>query len=192
MIAHDPFADGAPPCPWLPAVAAPLDFAVTRRHGGERGAAFYHDALAYAQSHWRSGKPAQAILQLNKAWMADPRLPAAVLERNPPPYRALVWILRRADADSGFLGNPVRHFQHLATRMTGPQAQLRSWRAWVCFHLARHALPVADFPVDGPQLAHTGLWLPGWRRSLAEIAATGWPGEATAAACALDDASPPW
>ena len=52
---------------------------VTRRHGVERGAAFYQDALRYAQSLWISGKPAQAILQLDKAWMADLSDDAAVL-----------------------------------------------------------------------------------------------------------------
>jgi len=181
-----------PPCPWLPEVPAPLDYSVTRRHGGSRDAAFYLDALAYAQSLWRGGRPAQALLQLNKAWMTSPAPPPEMLERHPPPYRALVWILRHAaTGQDGYLGNPVRHFQHLATRMAGPQPELRTWRAWLCFRLARRALPGPWFPVDGPQLARTGLWVPSWHQALHGIATAGWPGEHEAALLAAGDAACP-
>jgi hypothetical protein len=181
-----------PPCPWLPEVAAPLDYSVTRRHGKDRGPAFYQDSLAYAQSHWRSAKPAQALLQLNKAWMTDNAPPVCLLEHDPPPYRALVWILRHAaDGTHGFLGNPVRHFQHLATRMAGPNPEPRIWRAWTCFHLARRTLRTADSPPDGAQLARSGLWVPGWQSALNHLTSTGWPGEAAEAIRAMDDACEP-
>ena len=181
-----------PPCPWLPETAAPLDHTVTRRHGKVRGAAFYQDALAYAQSLWCSGKPAQALLQLNKAWLTDPAPPAAVLDLHPPPYRALVWLLRRAeDGSRGFLGNPVRHFQHLATRMSGPNPEARIWRAWAGFHLASHTLRPSAFPPDGVQLARTGLWVPGWRLALNRLSRIGWPGEADEASRAMADATGP-
>ena len=62
---------GNPPCPWLPRVDEVHNFTLTRRHGTNRGADFYRDALRFAQSQWMSGKPAQAVLQLDKAWMAD-------------------------------------------------------------------------------------------------------------------------
>jgi hypothetical protein len=157
------------------------DFTITRRHGRERGAQFYQDALSYAQSQWMSGKPAQAILQLDKAWMAD-QLPNA----RPAPYHALAWILVRATSEPcGFLGNPARHFQHLASRMSGPRSEIRAWRAWLCFHMARRVLPAAGFAPDGRQLARDGLWIPPLGRCLREVAAGGWPGEVDSAAGAL-------
>jgi hypothetical protein len=163
------------------------DFTITRRHGGARGAACYQDALRYAQSLWITAKPAQAILQLDKAWMADLKDGDPVFSSQPPPYRPLVWILRRAVAGNcGYLGNPVRHFQHLASRMSGPRGEIRSWRAWLCLHLAERALPAADFPRDGRQIAREGLWIPGIGRVLGAIAAGGWPGEIFAAESALN------
>lgn len=183
----DPRLQNIPPCPWLPAVERPLDASITRRHGTARGTQFYHDALAYAQSNWQSGRPAQAVLQLNKAWMAelaDPR----VLRDFPPPYRALVWLLHRAASGRyGFLGNPVRHFQHLASRLRGPHTQLRAWRAWACFYLAIRALEGRGFPQDGIQLARSGLRLPAWHRALTELTKSGWPGEADEARRAMAD-----
>jgi hypothetical protein len=170
------------PCPWLPPVEGMLDFRMTRRHGDEKGSAYYLDALRYAQSLWLSGKSAQALLQLNKAWMADLAPDDPVLSSHPPPYTALMWMMRRAaDGGCGFLGDPVRHFQHLASRMSGPRAEPRAWRAWLCMHLARHVLPCSEFHADGPQLAREGLWVPSWSRALSAIATCGWPGESTAA-----------
>jgi hypothetical protein len=155
------------------------DFSLTRRHGEAKGAKFYLDALRFAQSQWRVGKPAQAILQLNKSWMADLSGGDPVLRTNPTPYRALVWILEMASTgDGGYLGNPVRHFQHLASRMSGPQAEIRSWRAWACFHIAEEILDRAEYPRDGEQIAREGLWIPGFKRALQEVGGNGWPGEA--------------
>jgi hypothetical protein len=167
-------------CPWLPGIAADWDRGVARRHGAERGAAFYRDALVYAQAMWLADKPAQAILQLNKAWMAELPAAAPVLECHPPPYAALVWILHEAvDGSHGYLGNPVRHFQHLASRVSGPRAEIRSWRAWWCFHLAEIVLPHDRFPRDGKQCAREGLWIPSHRTTLAHIARHGWADEFT-------------
>lgn len=170
------------PCPGLPPVDGRIDAEITRRHGTHRGPGFYHDALAYAQSHWLNGHPAQAILQMNKAWMADLAPGDPILSRFPPPYCALAWILTRsADESRGFLGNPVRHFQHLASRMSGPRAAQRTARAWVCHHLARALLEPARFPCDGHQIAREGLWIPSRQRALNDLAALGWPAEAEAA-----------
>jgi hypothetical protein len=179
---------GNPPCPWLPEIGRLHDFTITRRHGGDRGPAFYQDALGYAQSQWISRKPAQAILQLNKAWMADLTGDEPVLEKLPPPYRALVWILRYSTAaDCGYLGNPVRHFQHLASRMSGPRAEIRAWRAWLCMHLSERVLPRGFFPRDGHQIAREGLWIPGIGRALDEVKSGGWPEEDRFAMDAMDD-----
>jgi hypothetical protein len=166
------------PCPWLPAVSEIHDFSITRRHGGKKNAEFYLDALSYAQSQWMMGKPAQAILQLNKSWMADLIADDPVFLTSPPPYRALRWILKTAaDGDCGYLGNPVRHFQHLASRMSGPRSEIRSWRAWLCFHLAEYLLDSARFPRDGEQIAREGLWIPNFQRACNEVSAKGWQGE---------------
>ncbi len=168
-----------PSCPWLPEVGEVHDFTVTRRHGGEKGAAFYLDALRFSQSQWMTGKPAQALLQLNKAWMADLAEGGAEMEGGASPYRALVWMLgRAAGGECGYLGNPVRHFQHLASRMSGPRAEARSWRAWLCLHLSERVLPRTGFPRDGGQIAREGLAIPGAGRSLSAVAKHGWAGEA--------------
>ncbi|RYD33393.1 MAG: hypothetical protein EOP85_20830 [Verrucomicrobiaceae bacterium] len=165
-------------CPYLPEISGTHDFTLTRRHGREKGAAFYQDALCYAQSQWLAGKPAQAILQINKAWMADLAGDEPVLHPHPSPYAALVWIMEHAaDGSHGFMGNPVRHFQHLASRMSGPRAGIRSWRAWLCFHLAESVLDRTAHPRDGRQIAREGLWIPGFHRALHEVSRGGWNGE---------------
>jgi hypothetical protein len=170
-----------PACPLLPAVSEVHDFTITRRHGNDKGAEYYLDALRYAQSQWLCGRPAQAILQLDKAWMADLAHDEPLLASHPPPYAALTWILSRSAGGScGYLGNPVRHFQHLASRMSGPRADIRSWRAWCCLHLAESVLPAGVFRRDGRQLAREGLWVPGFAAALAAIERLGWHGEAAA------------
>ncbi len=167
-----------PACPWLPEVDRPHDCSLTRRHGHDKGAEFYVDALRYSQSLWLEGKPAQAILQLNKAWMADLGRDEAVLRDHPPPYRALMWILWNAGTgEYGFFGNPVRHFQHLASRMAGPRPEVRRWRAWVCMHLSERVLDRTLFPRDGEQIAREGLWIPGFQRAVNEVGVRGWVGE---------------
>lgn len=167
-----------PACPHLPQVSQRLDYTITRRHAGDRGAGFALDALRYAQSLWQEGKPAQAVLQIDKAWLCGPETGGEFRGCGADPYRALAWIVRHAaDGTRGFLGNPVRHFQHLATRVRGPHRELRAWRAWYCLHLAEAELPAAGFPRDGRQIAREGIWIPRRKRCLAELAARGWPGE---------------
>jgi hypothetical protein len=173
------------PCPSLPEVSEVHDHNLTRRHAGFKGAEFYRDALLYAQSQWISGKPAQAILQLDKAWMADLGPDDPVLDDYPPPYEALVWILRQAAGGTcGYLGNPVRHFQHLASRMSGPRTSIRSARAWLCLHLSERVLAAALRPYDGRQLAREGLWIPGFGHALHQVVRNGWRNEGWIAAAA--------
>jgi hypothetical protein len=173
-----PVIEKNPACPWLPAVSEIHDFTLTRRHGANRDAAFYQDALFYAQSLWIAGKPAQALLQLDKAWMADLEAGDPVLITHPPPYQAVRWMLRRTSSElAGYLGNPVRHFQHLASRMSGPRSEIRSWRAWLCLHIAERVLGPAGFPRDGRQIAREGIWIPGCQRALAAISSLGWEDE---------------
>ena len=147
-----------------------------RGFGRRRDAEFYVTALRYAQTLWSRGMPAQAILQLNRAWSAELDSQDPVLSEWPPPYRALTWMLERRPAGR-FVGNPVRHFQHLATRVRGRDAEIRSWRAWACFRLAGKILPEGDFPRDQLQEAREGLVFPGSERILCEIERLGWAGE---------------
>ncbi|WP_193210946.1 hypothetical protein [Luteolibacter marinus] len=165
-----------PGCPLLPEVNHVHGHMVTRVHAPERRDRYYFAALCYAQSLWREGKPAQAILQLNKAFMADLRGDEEVLAKHPPPYAALCWILAQRP-EGAFIGNPVRHFQHLATRVSGVRKEIRSWRAWACFHLSREILPAEEFPPDREQVEKDTLVFPAWDRVVTEIRRAGWDGE---------------
>jgi len=69
---------------------------------------------------------------------------------------ALAWLLRNRPADQ-FIGNPRRHWQHLATRMVAPHKELRTWRAWACWYLAKEILPEPDFPGDLEQIREEGI-----------------------------------
>ncbi len=149
------------PCPHLPDIGSsrfPAS-ALGAFREGPRGGDFYELALRCAQSRWLEGLPAQALLMLNRAMGA--RLDAAIdhdlLMRHPLPYRAVGWILRHGGA-GGFLGNPRRHFQHLATRMSGHDPERRTARAWACWELARRVNP--DWPPDLDQLESESLTEP--------------------------------
>jgi hypothetical protein len=166
-----------PACRFLPEVTHPHGHMITRVLGGMKCHRYYFAALSYAQSLWREGKPAQAILQLNKAFMADLRGDEEVIEKHPPPYAALVWILQNRP-ENRFLGNPVRHFQHLATRVSGERKEIRSWRAWACFHLSQRALPGEEFPPDEEQIEKETVVFPTWEKVVAAIREMGWRGEA--------------
>jgi len=170
------FVEQIPACPHLPEAGGLLTAEVLRRLGPERGPAFYVAALRFSQSLWREGKPAQALLQLNRAWSADMRGDEEELARRPSPYRALEWMLERAP-EGHFLGNPVRHFQHLATRMSGPRGEVRKWRAWGCFHIAERVLRADRYPRDEEQVAAEGVVFPSPEEVLRELGRLGWPGE---------------
>ncbi len=95
--------------------------------------------------------PAQSLLMLNRAFGAklEPETDAGLLAENPIPYRAVVWILKHGES-IGFIGNPRRHFQHLATRMSGHDPELRTARAWACWELAKAVNP--NWPADHEQI----------------------------------------
>lgn len=137
---------------------------------------FYEAALRYGQSLWLEGKAAQALLQMNKALMADLSGEEDVLRNYPLPYAAKRWVIEHCPAEE-FLGNPVRHYQHLASRMSGPRAELRTWRAWGCFHLSAALLPAADYPRDERQIEREELAIPEWLETLEQLASLGLPGE---------------
>ena len=164
------------PCPLLPPATTPAgaaDGTPAHHVGAPRDARFFDHALRHAQQFWLRGRPAQALLQLNRALAVEPAHTGASARL---PYAAIVWILRQPH--TGYLGNPVRHYQHLATRVNEPARALRSWRAWACFHLAAAVLPAAGFPRDEEQIATEALEIPAWPAVLEALAQLGAPGEA--------------
>ncbi|MGJ8725063.1 MAG: hypothetical protein ACSHYB_10945 [Roseibacillus sp.] len=141
----------------------------------QRDKEFYWAALCYAQSLLREGKPAQALLQINKSFLAD-LTDEAILENWPPSYQAVVWIIEEYRArEENFLGNPVRHYQHLATRMSGPRGGIRMVRAWACFHLAEVFAP--EFPRDHEQIEKEKVVIPSFQVILEAIDRFGWKEE---------------
>jgi hypothetical protein len=66
----------------------------------------------------------------------------------------------RPDKRGQFLANPRRHWQHYATRMSGPRAEIRTWRSWACFAIASRVLPDSEFPKDKQQIEEEGTFIP--------------------------------
>lgn len=140
---------------------------------------FYFSALCYAQSLLLEDKPAQALLQINKSFLADLQ-GEAVLNEWPPAYQGVRWIIEKyrnctEGRAEGFLGNPVRHYQHLATRMSGPRREVRTLRAWACFYVAEVFAP--EFSRDKEQIEKEGLIIPSFQVILEAIDRFGWKGE---------------
>jgi hypothetical protein len=156
---------GLASCPFLPSVDEPIPAAAMKAHRhGERGADFYGQALRCAQSLWLQGFPAQSLLQINRAFGADLRGDEPALVDWPLPYRAAAWVMRRRESGQ-FIGNPRRHYQHLATRMVEPRRSQRAWRAWACWYLACRIFP--EYPADEKQIAEEGIVEP-TRESIVE------------------------
>ncbi len=162
-------------CPFLPKVDRVWRAREMSSFREKRDESFYVAALSYAQSLLGEGKPAQALLQINKSFLAD-LSDEAVLEDWPPAYEAVVWIIEEyREREDHFLGNPVRHYQHLATRMSGPRGGVRTLRAWACFYLAEVFAP--EFPRDQEQIEKEELVIPSFRAVLEAIDKFGWSGE---------------
>lgn len=141
------------PSPQLPNITHPLPITHTRTHRKNCGPEYLIACLELAQSLYRSGYPAQAILQLDKSFMAN-NINKTII------YKAIIWIIQNAP-DNQFLGNPVRHFQHLATRMNmnQPNANRRIWQAWACLHLTeKHSKK--QHPRDNHQITTENLTIP--------------------------------
>lgn len=155
-------------CPHLPTIEAPLPITYTREHRQACDLKYFSACLELAQSLWRTGAPAQAILQIDKSFMASHT------ESLLPCYLSILWIIKNTP-DNQFLGNPVRHFQHLASRMnmSQPNAELRIWRAWACLHLTEKLFPQngADsvYPRDLEQIEKENLGIPSSEQTLDQI-----------------------
>lgn len=122
--------------------------------GKDRSGTFYLTALNYAQCLWLQRFPAKALLLINRALSCH--LADVPLNREINPYQAVAWILRHR-AEGNFIGNPRRHYQHLATRMVEPHKELRTWRAWACWYLSCKILPSKDFPADHKQIVEESI-----------------------------------
>ena len=148
-------------CPLLPQISKKIRASDSRALGDNRGLPFYRLCLEYSQSKWIQGFPAQSLLQLNRAMSADLKRNEKYLNSYPIPYSSIKWILiQRPDKKGQFLGNPRRHWQHYASRMSGPRAEIRTWRAWACFAIASKVLPHSEFPEDEEQILNEGLIIP--------------------------------
>jgi GNAT superfamily N-acetyltransferase len=159
------------PHPLLPAIDRVHEASEINALGKERGVVFYETCHLYAQSLWQQGFPAKCILALNRALSCVLPANEPVMQRLPLPYQALAWLLIHRPAGQ-FIGNPTRHWQHLATRMVEPNKQLRSWRAWACWYLAKEILPEDEFPPDLKQIREEAVVEPTWAeisRHLAEL-----------------------
>ena len=154
------------PCPYLPVPPRQLSAHCLVELHHDRGPDFYHTALLYAQSLWLQGFPARALLLLNRALGCELTASEPVLARWPLPYQAMAWLLRN-HTPGQFIGNPRRHWQHLATRMAGPRRELRTWRAWACWRMACLALP--DMPADEDQIARDSIVEPSEIQIAAEL-----------------------
>lgn len=162
-------------CPFLPEVDRTWRARDMQSFRERRDGEFYLSALCYAQSLLSEGKPAQALLQINKSFLADLE-DESILEQWPPAYEAVVWIIEKhRGAEENFLGNPVRHYQHLATRMSGPRGGVRTLRAWACFYLAEVFAP--EFPRDQEQIEEEELVIPAFQVVLEALDRFGWKGE---------------
>lgn len=151
----DPVSVNAPH-PFLPEADRLCQAAEINAFGKDRGPLFYEACHRYAQHLWQTGFPAKCILLLNRALSAPLGAAEPVLQRLPLPYQALAWLLLHRP-EGQFIGNPRRHWQHLATRMVEPNRELRTWRAWACWYLAKEILPEAEFPADLRQIREEGV-----------------------------------
>lgn len=147
------------PHPLLPDIDRLYEAAELAAFGADRGPAFYEMCHLYAQSLWQTGFPAKCILLLNRALSCTLPITEPVMQRWPLPYQALAWLMIHRPTDQ-FIGNPRRHWQHLATRMVEPNKPLRTWRAWACWYLAKEILSEAEFPPDLKQICEEGVCEP--------------------------------
>ncbi|MCF6310968.1 MAG: hypothetical protein L3J39_00810 [Verrucomicrobiales bacterium] len=162
-------------CPYLPMVDEALSAAKMRDVREDAyGELFYKQALLCGQSLWRQGFPAQALLMFNRAFGADLDGGEQVLVEYPLPYEAMAWVMLHREEDQ-FIGNPRRHFQHLATRMVEPRKARRVARAWACWWMACRIFP--DYPADQKQIEQEGVVEPSRADIILMLEAEGIDGE---------------
>ena len=132
-------------CPFLPALVAGklYDHHLLGRHGEQRDAAFYEDALRYGHALWHQGHAGRALLAITRALYADVTADDPILRTWPLPYAAMAWIVQHHDSDD-FPGNPRLSYQHQATRLRGERREVRSARAWAVWAIVCSIRPHLD------------------------------------------------
>ena len=169
------------PCPFLPLIRKKITASDSKALRNNKGLPFYKLCLRYSQSKWMEGLPAQALLQLNRAMSADLVGDEKFLDKFPIPYSSIKWILeQRTDKYGQFLGNPRRHWQHYASRMSGPRSNIRIWRSWACFAISSKILPYSDFPRDEEQILNESLIIPSESQIELNLKSLGLPRESDA------------
>ncbi len=168
----DSFSSNVKPCPLLPEVSERYR-AVTHRCPSGPADAYLH-RLRYAQSLWLEQKPAQALLQLNHAFTVDLPDDSASYSEHSWPYEAKLWLALNSP-EGVFVGNPVRHYQHYATRLPAdaPRRELRAVRAWLCFWIMRRELPEEEYPRDEFQIENESLVIPSEGELVEQLEQTG-------------------
>ena len=109
-------------------------------HRKNPGPELYLAALRYAHYLWLRGLSARALLAIERALFCPLDAGNPVLHAWPRPYYPIAWIVHQHPGTT-FIGNPRVHFQHLADRVGGNSRELKSIRAWACWHLVRVVAP---------------------------------------------------
>ena len=132
-------------CPLLPDAARRLSWRDLEALKSENGPKLYRCCLEYGQQLWLENLPARALLAVDRALYCDVPSGDPILSEHPLPYEVIRWMIAQ-DTGETFTGNARVHYQHLADRVRGERAEIKSWRAWAGWALARAARP--ELPND--------------------------------------------
>ena len=165
-----------PACPLLPPATSTLSW--RDLESAPDPSELYRRCLRYAQQLWQANLPARALLAVDRALYCELRAGDPALDEHPLPYAVIRWMVA-ADCGETFTGNARVHYQHLADRVRGPRAEIKRWRAWAGWALARVARP--ELPGDPRHVVRE----PDFSEIEAGLRAAGLPGEAATWAKAL-------
>jgi hypothetical protein len=132
-------------CPLLPHGIRRRSWRDLEALKSENGPELYRCCLEYAQQLWQEHLPARALLAVDRALYCDVPSEHPILREHPLPYAVIRWMIAQ-DMGETFTGNARVHYQHLADRVRGERAEIKSWRAWAGWALARVARP--ELPND--------------------------------------------
>jgi hypothetical protein len=132
-------------CPLLPKASRRLSWRDLEALKSENGPELYRCCLEYGQQLWLENLPARALLAVDRALYCDVPSGDPILSVHPLPYAVIRWMIAQ-DTGEIFTGNARVHYQHLADRVRGARAEIKSWRAWAGWALARAARP--ELPND--------------------------------------------
>jgi hypothetical protein len=131
-------------CPFLPKPQRHYSWRDLAEFREQQGEELYERCLEYGQQLWLNHLPARALLAVDRALYCPMPAEAKILHLWPLPYRAIGWLVNQPTQQ--FTGNARVHYQHLADRVRGEQADLKKWRAWAAWAVVRKVRP--DLPGD--------------------------------------------